>query len=85
MEKIKINGNFISDAKAIEIGFKKDSYSYLVDAYIETEEKLSVIRNCKAIKSSGENETVYFKEENSGIILFTASENPKLTIKKKTT
>jgi hypothetical protein len=84
MEKIKINGNFISDAKAIEIGFKKDSYSYLVDAYIETEEKVSVIKNCKAIVSSGENETIYFKEENSGIIMFTASENPKMTIKKTT-
>jgi hypothetical protein len=55
-----------------------------VDAYIETDEKLSVIRKCKAIAPSGENETVYFKEENSGIIVFTASDNPKLIIKKIT-
>jgi hypothetical protein len=80
IENITINGNFISYEEANKIGFKRDSFSYYVDAVISKNQTRIIIKMCKAIVSSSGRETVYFKEQESGIKIFTLSENPDITI-----
>ena len=82
IRNVTINGNFISDEEADKIGFKRESFSYYVDvAYTENDSRV-IIKKCKAIVSSSGRETIYFKEQESGIKIFTLSENPNLTITK---
>ena len=82
MKNITINGNFISDEEANKIGFKRESFSYYVDATITQGDTKIVIKRCKAIVSSSGRETIYFKEQESGIKIFALSENPNMTINK---
>jgi hypothetical protein len=82
VRNITINGNFISDEEADKMGFKRGSFSYYVDATITEGDKRVIIKRCKAIVSSSGRETIYFKEQDSGIKIFTLSENPNMTINK---
>ncbi len=78
----KIIGNFISNEEAYKMGFQIESFSYYVDATIWEGDTRVIIKKCKAIVSSSGRETIYFKEQDSGINIFTLSENPNMTIKK---
>jgi len=82
VRNITINGNFISDEEADKIGFKRDSFSYYVDATITKDSTRIIIKRCKAIVSSSGRETIYFIEQDSGIKIFTLSDNPNMTINK---
>jgi hypothetical protein len=55
---------------------------WFVDATIWEGDTRVIIKKCKAIVSSSGRETIYFKEQDSGINIFTLSENPNMTIKK---
>lgn len=82
IRNITINGNFISDEEADKIGFKRESFTYYVDATITEGDTRVIIKKCKAIVSSSGRETIYFKEQDSGINIFTVSDNLNMTIKK---
>jgi hypothetical protein len=82
IRNITINGNFISDEEAYKMGFQKESFSYYVDATITEGDTSLIIKKCKAIVSSSGRETIYFLEQDSGIKVFTLSENPNMTINK---
>jgi hypothetical protein len=82
MKKIIINGNFITDIEADKIGFNREGFSYYVDATIVEKGTKLIIKKCKAVVSSSGRETIYFKEQESGIKIFTLSENENMTINK---
>jgi len=82
VRNITINGNFISDEEADKMGFTRGSFSYYVDATITEGDTRVIIKKCKAIVSSSGRETIFFIEQDSGIKIFTLSENPNMTINK---
>jgi hypothetical protein len=82
VENIGINGNFITNEQANKMGFKKNSFNYYVKASISKNDTEIVIEKCKAIESTSGRETIYFKEQDTGILIFTLSENPDMKITK---
>jgi hypothetical protein len=83
IEKIGINGNFVTNEEVKKMGFKKDRFNYYVNASILKNDTKIVIEKCKAIESTSGRETIYFKEQDSGIMIFILSENPDVEITKK--
>ena len=83
IEKIGINGNFITNEEVNKMGFKKDRFNYYVNASISKNDTEIVIEKCKAIESTSGRETIYFKEQDSGIMIFILSENPDIEITKQ--
>ena len=82
MEKDEIiKGIMVTKEELKELGFEDKYFSYYVDAIITLKDKTVVFNKCKAIESD-EGETVYYTEGNNTILLFTASENPNMKIKK---
>jgi len=76
-----IKGTIVTKAELEKLGFQDKYFSYYVDAIITLKDKTVVFNKCKAIESD-EGETVYYTEGNNTILLFTASENPNMKIKK---
>lgn len=76
-----IKGTIVTKAELKELGFEEKYFSYYVDAIVTLKDKTVVFSKCKAIESD-EGETVYFTEGDDTILLFYASKNPNMKIKK---
>lgn len=82
MKKYKIiKGVMVTKKELKELGFQEKFFSYYVDAIITLKDKTVVFNKCKAIESDGE-ETLYLSEGNDTMLIFYASQNPNMKIKK---
>ena len=76
-----IKGIMVTKEELKELGSEDKYFSYYVDAIITLKDKTVVLNKCKAIESD-EGETVYFTEGDNTVLIFYASKNPNMKIKK---